>query len=76
LRQIKRIFVGAYIVSKGPVLLGGFGVEVDIYKGDSNPINSFGEWKESMSFHSEPWSKNALNAAQSILYLSITNRYK
>lgn len=53
-----------------------WGSKVDIYKGDSNPINSFGEWKESMSFHSEPWSKNALNAAQSILYLSITNRYK
>lgn len=53
-----------------------WGSKADIYKGDSNPINSFGEWKESMSFHSEPWSKNAFNAAQSILFLSITNRIK
>ena len=49
-----------------------WGSKVDIYQGGMNPINSFGQWKESMSYHSEAWSKQARNAAQTILFLSLT----
>ena len=49
-----------------------WGSKVDIYQGGMNPINSFGQWKESMSYHSEAWTKQARNAAQTILFLSLT----
>ncbi len=52
-----------------------WGSRVELYPGDVNPLNSFGQWKELMSMHSNPWSRQSHNAAQAILYVGLSKSF-
>lgn len=52
-----------------------WGSRVEFYPGNVNPINSFGQWKEMMKFHSKPWTRQAHNAAQAILYVGLSKTF-